>query len=294
MKFLTQEDTIQRIKATNINHDSSRAFAFHDEETNLAYDWHHHDSHQLLYAIHGIMHLETINFRYLLPPQRAVWIPARVSHRTWLNQVEAVSVFFPHSWISDPAGKVRVLAASPVMREMMLYAIRWPPNRPEPDALADSYFETLALLCREWMSREMPFHLPCSTVPALARAMDYAQANLAEANIAGACRAAAMSERTFRRHFQQAVGMGWLQYLVHSRLMHAMALLGEPGLRIADVADRVGFASLGSFAKAFKDFSGDSPSQYRRALMLAHQDCPDAGQAHPRPWAKISAESQPG
>ena len=63
MKLLTQEDTLQRIEATNINHDPSRAFAFHDEERNLTYDWHHHESHQLLYAINGIMYLETTNYR---------------------------------------------------------------------------------------------------------------------------------------------------------------------------------------------------------------------------------------
>ena len=37
---------------------------------------------------------------------------------------------------------------SPVIREMMLYALRWPIGRAESDPVADSFFRTLADLVR--------------------------------------------------------------------------------------------------------------------------------------------------
>src|SRR5271156_4259275 len=43
-------------------------------------DWHHHDVHQLVYPSAGILAISTAAGSWVVPPQRAVWIPAGVAH----------------------------------------------------------------------------------------------------------------------------------------------------------------------------------------------------------------------
>ncbi|MEO0035085.1 MAG: hypothetical protein RLZZ501_1108 [Pseudomonadota bacterium] len=266
MRWLSGAETRQRIEAVGIERHAD-AFAFCEEVVEpFAYDWHAHGSDQLLYALRGSLHLETATARFLLPPQRAIWIPAGMRHRTWLGPVRSASVFFPAGSLGEAGAGVRVVAVAPVMREMILYATRWPPDRPRPDELADAYFRALTLLCREWVAHEMPFRLPRSEHAGLARAMDYTQTYLADATLTEACRAAAMSERSLRRHFRRETGMSWQHYLSQSRMLAALAWLAQPGPALAEVADRLGFASLSSFSKSFREFCGETPAAYRRRV----------------------------
>src|SRR5262245_38722770 len=54
----------------------------------LSYDYepgyrippHHHDWHQLVYAISGVMTVRTPKGTFVVPARRAVWIPAPVTH----------------------------------------------------------------------------------------------------------------------------------------------------------------------------------------------------------------------
>jgi transcriptional regulator GlxA family with amidase domain len=71
------------------------------------------------------------------------------------------------------------------------------------------------------------------------------------------------SERTLRRRFLEVTGMTWRRYLLHSRLLRAMALLAESGPSVLDVATFVGFESVSSFTRAFGRYCGETPSSYR-------------------------------
>ena len=125
--------------------------------------WHHHDLHQIEYALQGIAHVETAQARYLLPPQQAMWIPAGLSHCTTLHGVRSVSVFFESAMVDDTDGRAHVLNAAPLLREMITYATRWPIERAESDQTADAFFSALARLASEWIDHEAPLLLPTST-----------------------------------------------------------------------------------------------------------------------------------
>ncbi|MGD9538773.1 MAG: helix-turn-helix transcriptional regulator [Alphaproteobacteria bacterium] len=268
MKRLDARQTQRLLREPGLDSSRGAGFAFRDRSGDVVYDWHSHDHHQLLYAFSGTAQLEAGGIRFFLPPQRAAWIPAGVRHRTWFDRVESGSIYFSPRVTSLPADRVRILAAPPVMREMVGYAMRWPVGAAEADPLAQRFFETLALLCQEWVLAEMPFYLPSSQHPAIVRAMDYAQADLANATQAGALRAAGLSERTFRRMFRRETGMSWQAYVGQSRMVAAMAALAERQARVTDVAAGIGFESLSAFAKAFTRFAGESPSRYRRRVAM--------------------------
>jgi AraC-like DNA-binding protein len=246
-----------------------RAGTYPYEGDDLVTGWHTHDLHQIEYAFQGVVEVETEAAHYLLPPQQAVWIPAGLAHRTTLKRVRTVSVFFDPEMVPSVDGRARILAAAPVIREMIVYGVRWPINRPASDPVADAFFEALAQLTHDWLDHETPLCLPTSTDPVVAAVMAHTNAHLDEVTARHVCRAVGVSERTLRRAFSAATGMTWRQYLLESRLLRAMALLAETGPTVLDVATSVGFDSVSAFTRAFGRYTGETPTAYRRRVTAA-------------------------
>jgi AraC-like DNA-binding protein/mannose-6-phosphate isomerase-like protein (cupin superfamily) len=268
MRRLTQQETAQALSLYRLDQPQGPGFAFRDRARNTVYDWHDHPYHQLIYAVAGATQIEVASARLLLPPGRAAWIPAGVRHRTFVAEVEVASLYFAPEAVPGAGERVRILRAQPVMREMILHARRWPLGASETDPVARSFFETLALMCGEWLEGELALSLPSASCPRLVRAMDYAAGDPGRASLAGALAAAAMSERTFRRRFAQETGMTWQAWLTQARLMEAMCRLAA-GARVTDAAADAGYASLSAFAKAFVQLTGESPASFRRRAMAA-------------------------
>jgi AraC-like DNA-binding protein len=247
---------------------SVRAGTFRYDGPDLITGWHHHDLHQIEYALQGIAHVETADARYLLPPHQAVWIPAGLSHCTTLIGVRSIAVFFDPTMFNGIDGRAHVLAATPLLREMIAHATRWPIERPASDEKADAYFTALALLVREWIDDDVPLCLPTSSDPIISAVMDYTQAHLADATSRTVAAHAGISERTLRRHFAATAGMTWREYLHTSRLLRAIALLAQPRRTVLSVALEVGYDSVSAFTRAFCTFSGETPSAYRQRTQV--------------------------
>ena len=100
----------------------------------------------------------------------------------------------------------------------------------------------------------------------VAAAMAYTKDHLQSVSLDEVCRTVAVSERTLRRQFQREAGLSWRTYLLHARMLRAMALLAAPGQSVQQTASAVGFDSMGSFTRAFAQFCGETPSSYRRRV----------------------------
>ncbi len=72
------------------------------------------------------------------------------------------------------------------------------------------------------------------------------------------------SRSVFARRFHQLVGQPPMQYLTEWRLSLAADALREPGLGLAELASRVGYATPFALSNAFKRVRGMSPSEHRR------------------------------
>jgi AraC-like DNA-binding protein len=242
------------------------AFGLEDDYGPLVSAWHSHKKHQLLYAASGTLQLEVEGSQWLLPPQRAAWIGARLRHRVRaLTRVALRTVYLsPRLHRAMPTACV-VFAATPLAREMILYAMRWGPARRADDKAARAFFTALAVLACEWAESALPFRLPTAQSPELGRAMQYAIEELAGApTVEEAARRAGLSTRTLGRRFAEEAQTSWRQFLHHARMMRAMELLAGPGARVTDAALAVGFESPGAFTRAFEEFTGEKPKDYRR------------------------------
>jgi AraC-like DNA-binding protein/quercetin dioxygenase-like cupin family protein len=236
------------------------------EGERLVTGWHWHDMHQIEYALSGMVEVETASAHYLLPPHQAAWIPAGLEHQATMNTaVRTVSVLFDPDLVPQAGNRARILAVSPLIRELMVYALRWPIERLDSDAVSDRFFATLGQLVSEALEHEAPLSLPTSANPVVSAAMAYTKEHLDSVTAAEVSRAVAVSERTLRRQFR-AAGLPWRTYLLRARLLRAMALLTVRSESVRDVATAVGFDSVSSFTRAFTQHCGENPTSYRRRV----------------------------
>jgi AraC-like DNA-binding protein len=258
--------TRARLRQIGLDRPRVTAFGFADDLHNVAYDWHSHAYHQLLYSFSGIARLETKSQLWILPPQRAAWIPARTRHRTTLHHVTAGSIYLaPTKYHAVGLDQISIFTATPLLREMISYGMRWT-NRPRRrDPLAESFFHTVELYCRELSREELPYSLPQGQSSAVRAAIDYTLAHLDDLTLAKAARAAAQSQRTLRRHFRAETGLTWRNYLTRARLLRAMELLSAGKHNVTESALRSGFTNLSAFSKSFRQFTHQSPAAFRRA-----------------------------
>lgn len=80
---------------------------------------------------------------------------------------------------------------------------------------------------------------------------------------------AAMSRRTFTRHFRSATGTTVNKWLSHQRLAQAQRLLETTDLSVEIIAVDSGFGSAISLRKHFSSILSTSPSEYRRQFRHA-------------------------
>jgi AraC-like DNA-binding protein len=83
-------------------------------------------------------------------------------------------------------------------------------------------------------------------------------------DVATLARIAHVSPAHFSRRFRATFGETPHHYLQRRRIERAMALLRDTAHPVTDVALLVGFNSLGTFSRTFRDVVGVPPSEYRR------------------------------
>jgi AraC-like DNA-binding protein len=76
-----------------------------------------------------------------------------------------------------------------------------------------------------------------------------------------------VSRHYFCKIFKRNTGMTLTEFLARVRVEKAKKLLGDPRLRIINVADSAGFNSISQFNRLFRRYSGNSPTAYRTALL---------------------------
>lgn len=109
-------------------------------------------------------------------------------------------------------------------------------------------------------------------------------------------RTAMYSKFHFSRIFRQATGVSPGRFLAALRFQEAKRLLASTSLSVAEISNRVGYSSLGTFSTRFKKFVGVTPTEYRRTggrwvLSPRPESCravPDQG-ATGRLWGRVCA-----
>ncbi|MBO0804344.1 MAG: helix-turn-helix transcriptional regulator [Nocardiopsaceae bacterium] len=241
-------------------------------------EWHYHAEHQLVYPSSGVLSVSTSAGSWVVPPQRAVWLPAGVAHSHQAHGPTRMhSLFFDPP--ADPLGAVQptVISVSPLMREVLIVltdtaAERTPADRTAAERTAvgrtAAEREHLEAVAFDQLRRcpAEPLHLPepgddrLRAISAILHEDPGDPRTLAELG-----RAVGAGERTLTRLFRQQVGMTFPQWRTQLRLHRALIRItqGDP---VTTVAVAVGFANPSAFIAAFKAMFGDTPGAYQRTL----------------------------
>ncbi|MDY0190430.1 MAG: AraC family ligand binding domain-containing protein, partial [Desulfuromonas sp.] len=89
--------------------------------------FHSHARAQLLYASSGVMTVTTDNGIWVVPPLRAIWIPAHTHHQRKASGLLSIrTLFIQHDYFPDAPSSCCVVAVSTLLKELILYATTIP------------------------------------------------------------------------------------------------------------------------------------------------------------------------
>ena len=223
---------------------------------------HAHDLAQIVFAKRGVMRVQTEAGAWVVPPQRALWMPAGLVH--WIRCATAVAM---RTVYLDPAGDPAlpagpaVLAVSPLLREVMLRLVEG--GSGDRPALLTILTGELAVL------PAVPLHLPEPNDPRLRRVCAALLADPgSRATLRQHARDAGASSRTLLRLFPAETGMGFRSWQRQLRLLVALERLAD-GQPVTAVALDLGYASPSAFIAAFRDALGTTPARYFAAAPAA-------------------------
>jgi len=81
-------------------------------------------------------------------------------------------------------------------------------------------------------------------------------------------RSVPISRRSLERKFQTLLGRTPLDEIRRTRIEHAKELLATTPMAVADIAKHAGFQGPERFAAVFKQFTGNTPTEFRRARQV--------------------------
>jgi AraC-like DNA-binding protein len=230
------------------------------------FDWHTHEDHQLAWAASGVLTVLTAEATWVLPPTRALWIPAVMPHETASDGGRATmrSLYvrpglfgvFGVSWAETD--QPTPVAASPLMAELIGYL-----GQPGLDASRREHAEALlADLLTPVPVTTIGVRLPDAvTARRVAEALRADPADRRTLREWG--REVGASERTLARAFAAEAGVPFGRWRTLLRLRAALSMLaaGEP---VSRVAGRVGYDTPSAFVAAFRRETGQTPGTYFR------------------------------
>ncbi len=220
---------------------------------------HCHERAQFLYASAGVMSVVTPATSFVVPPQRAVWLPAGMMHEvSCRGPVSLRTLYIDPVHETDP-GSCRVLEVSDFLKALILEVVKFPA---EYDLEGREGKIVWLLLDEIRRMPNAPYHVSMPADPRLARVCQAIIAAPADQRDIDAWSAQiGMSRRTFTRAFRQELGMGFALWRQQVRLMQAVSLLAA-GRSITSVAFDVGYESPSAFSAMFHRAFGEPPSVY--------------------------------
>ena len=222
---------------------------------------HSHERAQLIYAPAGTMRVITSQAMWVVPPQRALWMPAGTVHGIeMLDQVTMRTLYLRDDAAAAMPLACRVLQVSPLLRELIVRATELPLQYDEDGPAGHA----VALLLDELHgSQALKLHLP---MPSSKRLAMLCRALLDEPGdrrtLGEWAHTVHASERTMARLFQSETGLSFAAWRQQARVLEAMGRLGS-GAPVTQVALDLGYDSVSAFSAMFRRAAGASPSAYR-------------------------------
>jgi AraC-like DNA-binding protein len=221
---------------------------------------HSHPSSQLIYAASGVMTVATGQGRWVVPPQRAVWVPPSVTHSVRMSgKVRVRTLYLDPASLRDPPRACCVVNVSPLLRELILRVVEFT----QPYPLDGPEARIAAVVVDEIRTaRVAPLHLPTPRDPRLLPITGELARNPADRRtLAQWSRTCGASVRTLARLFERETRLSFAHWRQQARLLRALELLASEEA-VTSVALDLGYESLSAFISMFRQSLGATPAKY--------------------------------
>ena len=236
---------------------------------------HDHPWAQLALSATGVVRLTAEQGTYLVPPSRALWIPAGIEHAVTVAQDADLLTLYLHQRPGRVGPDVvraeqpvwrhcRVLEVSDLLRALVL-AMDLRPDGADPLTAEELQRERrIGALVLDELRRARPLRLGVD-LPADKRLRALCEAVLdhptRHGTLEGWARDSGASPRTVARLFRQELGTTFVQWRQQVLLAKALSLAARK-LPMATIAAELGYASPSAFSAMVRRSVGAPPSRF--------------------------------
>jgi AraC-like DNA-binding protein len=225
---------------------------------------HAHGADQVIYATRGAMEVSAAQSFWLIPPQFAIWIPARTMHRIRMpGAVSMRTLYLRRGLAPKLPATCTVLHVTPLLRELIVEAVQIGQLRTR-NRLHRALRDLVVFHLQKASS--VPISL---TLPKDLRALAVAQALIANQernpSLDSLCAGAGAGVRTIERLFRSEVGIDFATWRRQARLMKAVELLAT-GHLVKQAAFATGYRQPSAFVQMFRRTFGVTPKAWEAAL----------------------------
>lgn len=223
---------------------------------------HAHPRGQLLWAEKGVLRVTGEEAVWVVPSTHAMWIPGGLSH-----QVSSETNTHIRNIYIDPSCVVReqetgmvMLTMSSLLKEIIL---RLTDNQ---RSMTHASYQRLGLAALDELQilNAEDIFLHAGSDPRLQRVINQiVQSPQQPSSLQELSAIAGASVRTIERLFKSEIGLTFRQWRSRFRLMNALTPIIE-GDNSTQVAQELGYRSVSSFIKAFKEQFGCTPQEYKK------------------------------
>ncbi len=233
---------------------------------------HGHNEHQLVYATRGLLEVETPGSRWVVPPLRALWVPARVPHTVRARIASEMSTLYVDRAVPIPGlDHVTVISVTPLLRELIRHLFATSPAGPARSRVEAVVLDQLSV------APTAPLDVVELRDPRLRAIADELMNDPCDRRtLQDFGRLVGASERTLQRLFAAETGATFGRWRTQLRLQHGVTLLGL-GHSVGTAALRSGYREPSAFIAAFRAVFGTTPARYFEA---------EDGDRRPRPSPK--------
>jgi AraC-like DNA-binding protein len=227
-------------------------------------DTHMHREAQLVYAARGTMQVTTPKGRWLVPPDRAVWVPARSEHAIdVLADIEMRTLYFDLAWLGreDRSASLDaefVVRVSPLLHQAILALFD---GRNDPDRTA---LLIKLVMLELHQAEDSATFIPLPHEPRCRRAADIVLGDpTASHEIEALAREVGTSARTLSRLFASETQLSFKSWCQRARIAAAIEKLSvDANLSVKQLAADLGYASVPAFSHAFRQVTGKTPTEF--------------------------------
>jgi AraC-like DNA-binding protein len=236
----------------------------HNYRKGVRLDTHMHREAQLVYATKGTMQVTTPKGRWLVPPDRAVWVPARLEHSIdVLADIEMRTLYFDLAWLAREQRSASldaefVVRVSRLLHESILALFDGRNDRDRTELLI-----RLTVLELHQAEDSATF-IPLPQEPRCRRAADIVLGDPTGSHqIETLAREVGTSARTLSRLFSSETQLSFKSWCQRARIAAAIERLSmEANLSVKQLASELGYASVPAFSYAFRQVTGKTPTEF--------------------------------